>query len=400
MLIKCPECELQVSDLAISCPHCGYPLKHPEERRRTTSKRKRLPNGFGQITELKNQNLRKPYRAMVTVGKTETGRPITKLLKPIAYFKTYNEAYAALVDYNRNPYDLSENYTMSELYDQWLSSKENGYSIGSLRSIKAAWDYCSILYTLPVRQVRIRHLKGCIDDAKALRHGEYKSATARTKETIKSLLNVLFDYAIEKELTDKNYARLFSLSQEISKESEANRKGHMQYTEHEMSVLWNIKDDQIARMILIQCYSGWRPQELVNIKLSDIQDGVITGGSKTSAGKNRVVPIHSKIAKLIDMSIDRASKYKSIYLFCKNDGSPLDYHAFRNRYVTLISSLGFDSEHRPHDGRVHFVTMAKDCGVDEYAIKHLVGHAITDITEAVYTKRNVSWLKTEIEKIK
>ena len=27
MLIKCPECKLQVSDKAITCPHCGYPLK-------------------------------------------------------------------------------------------------------------------------------------------------------------------------------------------------------------------------------------------------------------------------------------------------------------------------------------------------------------------------------------
>lgn len=26
MLIKCPECNLQVSDHAIACPHCGYPI--------------------------------------------------------------------------------------------------------------------------------------------------------------------------------------------------------------------------------------------------------------------------------------------------------------------------------------------------------------------------------------
>ena len=25
-LIKCPECDLQVSDHAIACPHCGYPI--------------------------------------------------------------------------------------------------------------------------------------------------------------------------------------------------------------------------------------------------------------------------------------------------------------------------------------------------------------------------------------
>lgn len=47
-LIKCPECQLQVSDKAITCPHCGYPLdtKVIKQQQRKTNKRKRLPNGF------------------------------------------------------------------------------------------------------------------------------------------------------------------------------------------------------------------------------------------------------------------------------------------------------------------------------------------------------------------
>ena len=96
MLIKCPECELQVSDKALACPHCGYPMK-PEANKpkRRSTKRKKLPNGFGQITEIKNKKLRKPFRAMVSVGKKENGRPIVKMLKPEAFFKTYNEAYEA-----------------------------------------------------------------------------------------------------------------------------------------------------------------------------------------------------------------------------------------------------------------------------------------------------------------
>ena len=44
---------------------------------------------------------------MVTVGKDDSGRPICKLLRPNAYFSTYNDAYAALTEYNRDPYDLS-----------------------------------------------------------------------------------------------------------------------------------------------------------------------------------------------------------------------------------------------------------------------------------------------------
>ena len=43
---------------------------------------------------------------------------------------------------------------------------------------------------------------------------------------------------------------------------------------------------------------------------------------------------------------------------------------------------------------------AKKYGVDEYAIKYIVGHKISDITEKVYTQREIQWLKDEIEKIK
>ena len=49
MLIKCPECDLQVSDKATFCPHCGYPLQPDIKQRKPRSKnnkRRRLPNGF------------------------------------------------------------------------------------------------------------------------------------------------------------------------------------------------------------------------------------------------------------------------------------------------------------------------------------------------------------------
>ena len=55
--------------------------------------------------------------------------------------------------------------------------------------------------------------------------------------------------------------------------------------------------------------------------------------------------------------------------------------------------------HRPHDPRMQFITMAKSNGVDEYAIKYIVGHNINDITEKVYIERTIEWLRSEIEKI-
>ena len=74
MLIVCPECDLQVSDKAFYCPHCGYPMKEETiQKYKPSSKRKRLPNGFGQISEIKNANLRNRFRAMISVGKKKMG---------------------------------------------------------------------------------------------------------------------------------------------------------------------------------------------------------------------------------------------------------------------------------------------------------------------------------------
>lgn len=67
-------------------------------------KHMRLPNGFGQISKIKNKKLRNPYRAMVTVGKTPEGKPIVKPLKPVAYFKT------GLVPYTCKFYDRTRKY--------------------------------------------------------------------------------------------------------------------------------------------------------------------------------------------------------------------------------------------------------------------------------------------------
>ena len=78
----------------------------------------------------------------------------------------------------------------------------------------------------------------------------------------------------------------------------------------------------------------------------------------------------------------------------------LTYNRYQKGFSRVWDELKLNIDHRPHDGRTHFVTSAKKYGVDEYAIKYIVGHKISDITEKVYTKREFEWLKEEIEKIK
>ncbi len=54
-LIKCPECEKDVSTEAVTCPHCGYPLKKDETNEpKYEQKTIKLFCPFGQY-QLKNK---------------------------------------------------------------------------------------------------------------------------------------------------------------------------------------------------------------------------------------------------------------------------------------------------------------------------------------------------------
>lgn len=50
-LVKCPECKLDVSDSAETCPHCGYRLKKPDNSTRIYSQRPYYNNRASQIVE-------------------------------------------------------------------------------------------------------------------------------------------------------------------------------------------------------------------------------------------------------------------------------------------------------------------------------------------------------------
>ncbi len=339
-------------------------------------KHMKLPNGFGQITKLKKP-LRNPYRAMITVGTNANGRPVCKLLQPQAYFKTYNDAYAALLDYHRNPYDLkTATMTMSELYDKWFERHSQTIGLRTGQNINSAWVHCKGLYKQNIRDMKPGQIKLFIETCDVSDH---------LKNKIKNIISMMYDYAIEYDLVDRNPAKQFKLS---LKDTE--HKHHISFTEDEMSLLWSKIDVPGVDLMLIQCYMGWRPQELVNINIEDIDGDFIKGGLKTRAGRNRVVPIHPCIKELIEARIG-SRREGSLFQMAS-------YSTYHDVFAANIKRLGM-SAHSPHDCRKTFVTLCKKYKVDEYAIKRMVGHAIKDLTEETYTDRSREWLMAEVKKI-
>ena len=341
-------------------------------------KHMKLPNGFGQITKLKKP-LRNPYRAMITVGTNANGRPICKLLKPQAYFKTYNDAYAALLDYHRNPYDLDlAAMTIKELYDRWFERHSQTIELRTAQNINSAFIHCEALYQKQIRDLKPGQIKLFIETCGVSDH---------LKNKIKNIISMMYDYAIEYDLVDRNPAKQFKLSLKNTE-----HKHHISFTEDELQTLWANINLPGLDMILIQCYMGWRPQELVNINIEDIDGDFIKGGLKTNAGRNRVVPIHQNIKPLIVARIGSRTQGSLFQV--------ASYSSYHDLFVSSIKKIGLSSFHAPHDCRKTFVTLCKKYKVDEYAIKRMVGHAIKDLTEEVYTDRGRDWLMEEVQKIR
>jgi len=335
---------------------------------------------------------RNPWRAVKTVG-WEHNEEQDKLIQKrvtLGYFPTKDEALKALLNYNDSPYDIkTDNITFSEVYEKWseeyfptLSSKS------STRTVICAYNYCTPLHKMRMKDIRVEHLEGTIRDA---------DVGSATKGRIKSLFNLMYRYALRHEIVEKDYAALCN-----SVKREAPQKEVIPFSQEEIELLWNqMNEIPFVDMILIGIYSGWRPQELAILKTADINlvKKTMQGGLKTDAGKNRIVPIHPLIYPLIEKRYDENEEY----LF--NDvnstqgvGKRLSYDKYRNRFNKAMSRMKLS--HRPHETRHTFITKAKAVNMDEYILKLIVGHVITDITEKVYTHRTMEQLQSEITKIK
>ncbi|WP_077595832.1 tyrosine-type recombinase/integrase [Oceanobacillus kimchii] len=163
----------------------------------------------------------------------------------------------------------------------------------------------------------------------------------------------------------------------------------------EINILWeNIDRFDDIDSILIMIYTGLRPGELVEVqnKKIDLDKRFFRGGFKTEAGTNRLIPIHKKIHKLIENRMDPNHEY----LITNFEGNQLSYYVYyHEKFKKIMEQLGL--KHKPHDCRHTFATMMDNAGANKLSIKRIMGHASQDITDKVYTHKDIEQLLIAID---
>ena len=372
-------------------------------------KYKRRPNGSGTVVKLSGRR-RKPFCAKGTLDERNLTNGEKKRLV-IGTFETYQEALNAL-----SLYSLTVNNTISkkeameidpEVYqkvqdkmskkvptflDIYYILDKDEFSLLSPQtqnSMHGAIKHLKKLHYLKIDQITLRMIQDVFDE---------DGSNHSTQVHMKTICTKVFRYAVVNQCIERNddytsYIR-------IAKYEESDM--HRSYTINEILALKKA-DTPEAHIMLIFIYTGVRINELLNINRDNIHidekcddDGTerlisyMITGSKTKAGKNRIVPIHDDIKQYV---IDELLKPEKRLV-------DVTYANFTTRTVLIKVNKLLNTHHTMHDTRKTFATLCQMNNLNVYIRKKVLGHRMNDITFDVYTNESKNRLWTEINKIK
>ncbi len=344
----------------------------------------RHPNGYGSITKLKGTR-RKPFMVRITTGKSvsPTSGNLLYTRTVLGYYTTRKEAMQALAEYNTKPFDLkTKAVTLEEVYKLWSKEKFPALAQKSITSYTSTHKHIEKIQDFPIRDLKRLHLQQCIDEC---------PAGYTTKKNIRILLHQLFEYAIQNDITDKNYAESLNVGEHTAVIKRT------VFSPEEIQKLWdNVDRMEYIDSILILLYSGMRVGELLemqrcNVDLDTKTMKIVRAKNKSSL---RTVPIHDKIFPLVKKYYDMGCEP----LLPNTDGKYFTYTNYQQKkWKQIMTQL--EMSHLPHDTRHTFASLADTAGLKKLCIKRIMGHESNDITDRVYTHKDITELLEQINLI-
>lgn len=329
----------------------------------------KLPSGYGSISKLSGPR-RRPY--IVRKSNGSGGKPII-----IGYVATREEGLALLAQYNANPWDVNTSkITLAVLFELWKEKRAPKLGAANQSALQAAYGHCKSLGGMQYRDIRAYNMQGCIDGC---------GKGASTQAAIKNLWTHLDKFALELDIITRQYSSLLTTAA-------APPTSRTPFTPEEVSRLWEHQAEPWVDSVLIFLYSGWRISELLALTPDDVdlEAGTMKGGTKTAAGKNRIVPIHSRIRPLIEARLADAGPR----LLCYH-GKHVPVSTYRLLWRDIMKRL--DMNHVPHECRHTFETRLDSAGGNRRCIDLLMGHTSKDVGNRVYNHKTLSELQNTVE---
>ena len=349
----------------------------------------RRANGTGTVVRLSG-NRRRPYAVRVS-ERDKYGQIVQKAL---GYFATAREAQEALDEHNRlkaqglAPAINQMSMTVGQVYEAWSARAYAKIGPQAVRGYVAAWKMrVSRFADRKMRDMTLDEWQSILDEDE--KNGLSQSIVNKDLHVIKGL----YAYSMERDIVGKDYSAFLDVPTIAPKVE----KGA--FTDFQLAKLEELarEDFPWADTVLMLCYTGFRISEFLSLTRFNYHPeygGYLQGGLKTKAGKNRIVPVHPKIAPYLKRWLEKDGD-----TLINRDGKAINDDWYRlNAFAPVAHLLGLPQA-TPHWCRHTFASLLHRAGTDTLTAKWLLGHSTeTDITEH-YTHESIEELVAGIRKL-
>lgn len=264
--------------------------------------------------------------------------------------------------------------TLKKLYEKWLPTRLELVSVSAINSYRVAYDHIQPIVDIPINLLKYQDMQSVIDNMRN------KGLSYSSAKKVRTLLSLLSKYAIVNELVDKDYSPYLHLGKDTKVYP------HKPFTRQQINKLWLLGDQ--ATGILILLYTGMRCGGLLALRKSDINlrtKCLIVRQSKTEAGRNRIIPIHSRVLPAISQ----------LYNESNDRVLPFTYSQFSRQFKEIMGRI--NCAHSTHDCRHTVASLLDKYGAPPNATRAILGHKHGDITTKVYTHKAIRELRKAIE---
>ena len=277
-------------------------------------------------------------------------------------------------------------YTLQGLYDEWEPFYSPRVGKSTLAGYKAAYGHFKPLHNAFIDLITKDDLQKCVDDC---------TNGKRTKQMMRVTAGLLWGYALDKQIVQRNVAENLYTGKGASVQREP-------LTDKEVETIKDaIGKEQYADYIYCLCYLGFRPGEFLALRKTDYIEidgiGFLVGGSKTDAGRDRRVIIPPQIVDYVKarLNVPDTDLIFPMYQYKRGTNEFIGYKPMTDAYFResvfkpMMARLGIAAGKVPYAARHTYSDKLKRAEGDAKSKAALMGHSNYDFTQSRYQSTDV-----------
>ena len=363
------------------------------------SKRRAKVRGNGQGTAYQRPG-QKTWTVEVVVGwrfpDGDPSKPKVRVRKTKGGFKTKKLAldYVSTLQMHGNN---RIRMTMEEVYFAWKSSYKSRVDKSTMNCYVSAYKHFAPLHGVFMDLITAEDLQACMDDC---------DAGKRTHQNMRTTAGLLWGYAIDKNIIDRDVTRNLYTGKGQSVQREPLTP------EEEQAVFRAIGSERYAEYISCLCYLGYRPGEFLRLRkdqlfcanISEEGDPVyvwyFVNGIKTEAGRDRIVVVPDVILPYIieRTYIPGTDLMFPMYQFDRKKEKFLCFKEMTDAYFResvfkpMMKKLNIAEGKVPYGARHSYANKLKNANGLDQDKAALIGHSDYLFTKSAYQSSSLAEL--------